>query len=323
MMQEVYPLKVLFMRQLQNSGAYRANILIQNESDANLTYSNRVGKFASDSLCVKILDSMSLRVLQLPLIFSLFIFGYLTGYESTHIKAFDFSIGSAFARVKLHINSTPTVSSENLYGSLWGVVTNFDYKIPSILYVNVNGSWLENHISGPQNDRRHFQELGVEGRLGYFWTPKFALKWKTILYTGFGYGRITQKYIPQNSLSHITVIAPIFYVPIGIISSYAIHSAFQIALHFKWMPQVYAWIENSLIKHGNWRLKNTDGLLLEFPLIYQFQWCRIDGNISFIPFWRVLNKGSGVAVNALGQNTPIPPQQYNFWGVKLCLGINF
>jgi hypothetical protein len=40
--------------------------LIQNELDANLTYSNRVGKFASNSLCVKVLDSISPRVLQLP-----------------------------------------------------------------------------------------------------------------------------------------------------------------------------------------------------------------------------------------------------------------
>jgi len=58
---------MILKRQLQNSEAYGANILTQNELDANLTYSNRVGKFASNSLWIKRLDAINLRVLQLPL----------------------------------------------------------------------------------------------------------------------------------------------------------------------------------------------------------------------------------------------------------------
>lgn len=44
-----------------------AKIFIQKDLDVNLTYSNRVGKFTSKSLWMKILASIRLLVLQFPL----------------------------------------------------------------------------------------------------------------------------------------------------------------------------------------------------------------------------------------------------------------
>jgi hypothetical protein len=44
-----------------------AKVLIYNELDGNLTYSNRVGEFLSNSLWIKKLVFIDVLVLQLPL----------------------------------------------------------------------------------------------------------------------------------------------------------------------------------------------------------------------------------------------------------------
>lgn len=226
-------------------------------------------------------------------------------------------IGPEYSDVKLHVSSTPLTTDLNFRGKLWGIVGAYEYKIPQGIYLNLNGAYRKNPIVG-NHDNRQFVEQNIEGRVGYQFAFGCSKQWKFIPYTGFGWNRITQSKVGLLSMK---VKAPTYYVPIGLLAIYTINEQFQMGANLKYLPQVDASVQISTIKHGRWNIKNKDAFTIDLPFNYHYN-CPVDGTITFIPFWRILRKGEGTAVNGL-QNIKIAEQVYHFWGARLIFGINF
>lgn len=229
------------------------------------------------------------------------------------VKHSHFEIGPEISYLKLHFKSTNTAHAFKVHGYPVGINAFYEYKEPKVIYLNVNCTFIGNHLFGKFN--RHFREKRGEVRIGIPFSLGCRDQWKIIPYSGFGGGVIVQSNIRPNFNK---VQAPTYYVPFGIIVGYVVHDNFQVGMNLKWMPQVDASIKNSAIKHSRFDIKNRDGLLVEFPLTYNYHTC-IDGTVSFVPYWRYLRKGPGITP----QNRQFPAQLYYFVGAKLMIGINF
>lgn len=241
---------------------------------------------------------------------------------SDFLKNSYFAIGPEYGYVNLHNKSTAVAPATKFKGSCWGGTAVYEYK--DGIYVNLNGYYIEGPFRGSGQHRR-FSDQRVEFRLGHVFVLDCKAKWKLTPYAGFGFGRIVQRHInpPVRGRPYITTRTPAYYVPVGIILSYAINENFIITTNVKWTPQVDSTFKTSSIPHGKWILHNRDGWVVELPLTYHKKCCGVDYSLTLAPYWRLLNKGSGESVTPAGVETPIAAQRYNFYGAKLLLGVAF
>ena len=121
-----------------------------------------------------------------------------------------FEVGPEISYLRLHFRSTPTTEGFKLHGYPVGVDALFEYKEPKGIYVNVNCSFIGNHMFGKFN--RHFRDKRGEIRFGYQFSWGCRDEWKIIPSIGFGGGVIIQSNIRPNFTK---VQAPTYYIPMG------------------------------------------------------------------------------------------------------------
>lgn len=240
------------------------------------------------------------------------------------LKNSSFAIGAEYVYVNLHNKSTSIAPSTKFKGPCWGGTAVYEYRQSNGIYVNLNGYYIEGPFHG-EGEHRRFSDLRTEFRLGHVFVLDCKEKWKLTPYAGFGFARIIQSHISQavRGRPHITTKTPTYYVPVGVILSYAINVNFITATNIKWTPQVDATFKTSSIPHGKWILRNREGWIVELPLTYHKKWCDVDYSLTMVPYWRLLNKARGRLVTPAGVEVPIAAQRYNFYGAKLMLNVTF
>ena len=181
-------------------------------------------------------------------------------------------------------------------------------------------AWKEGKTHGGAG-KRSLLYIDAQERFGYTFSSCNE-DWLFTLFTGLGFRYLQQRLNPKDGAS-IRFKYNEFYVPLGLLTDYAVNSWFCIGLDLTWMPQIFPTVSIVPLKGNHWTLKDTlTNFSVELPLTFSLtkdKWFFI----ILKPFYEHWEDGHTTAKLADGTRLGLPGNNYNFWGVDLNLAFCF
>ena len=247
---------------------------------------------------------------------------FYLSYEEDRVKknspSKEESAKELISRLQIGVNYTRVYLNPHGHssfdGNLGGLQGIYEYRPMNHFYGGAKLAWKEGNTDGSAG-KRSLIYIDVQERLGY----TFAFDhndWLMTLFTGFGYRYLGQKFSSKDDAS-LKFRYNEFYVPVGLLTDYAVNSWFSFGMGLTWMPQVYPTVSIVPLKGARWTLTNTlVNFFVEFPLLFTLT---DDKRFLLIlnPFYEHWEDGHTTAKSASGISLGLPGNDYNFFGADL------
>ena len=209
---------------------------------------------------------------------------------------------------------------QSFEGSLGGAQASYEYRPSNRFYGGATFAWKEGSTHGSAG-RRSILYFDAQERLGYtFATAK--KDWRLTLFSGLGFRFVRQNLHP-NEGSSLRFRYNEFYVPVGLLTNYEIHSCCALGVDFTWMPQIYPTVSIVPLKGAHWTLIDTlNNFYVAVPLTFT-----LTKNKKFLlifkPSYEHWEDGHSTAKLSGGASLGLPGNTYNYYGADLNFAYSF
>ena len=226
-----------------------------------------------------------------------------------------FQVGADYTYVRVKPKGSST-----FHGNLGGLQGIYEFRPVDFFYGSAKLAWKEGRTNSTSGERS-FLYIDTQEHLGYTFGA-YNEDLMLTFFTGLGYRHVAQNFQP-NTGSSIQFKYNEFYVPVGLLTDYAINSWFCWGLSFTWMPQIFPTVSIKPLKGNNWSLEDSlSNITIEMPFTFVLS---RNKRFSLIinPFYEHWVDGKTTAKLSNGVALGIPKNTYNYVGVDVNFGYSF
>jgi hypothetical protein len=185
-------------------------------------------------------------------------------------------------------------------GTLTGLRANFDRIQRYKIYWGSEALYARGMLNGRSGSgaklRSTFIDASLEGRVGYTFQHKSALRPSFTPFIGYGYYREINKYHPPSPI-HVKFRTEFHYIPCGFLSSLTICPQWELGLNFKAMAMWEACckvMDDPEFDDRTMLVEDKVNYRVELPVKYRLPYLKGHFEIGLVPFYETRHYGGRV-----------------------------